>query len=96
MTIRRPAEVFAPGEFLGDELEARGWTAEDFAQILGSPPRLVHEIIEGVRAISPETAASLAVALGTSPELWLNLEAAYQRWCNHADESEKTAQMNPS
>ncbi len=26
----KPAEVFSPGEFLRDELEARGWTQGDF------------------------------------------------------------------
>ena len=41
------AEVFPPGEFLRDELEARGWTQTEFAEILGRPPRLVNEIIAG-------------------------------------------------
>lgn len=72
------AEVFPPGEFLREELEARGWTQADLAEILGRPPRLVSEIISGKRSITPETAKGLAEALGTSPQFWMNLESAYQ------------------
>jgi HTH-type transcriptional regulator/antitoxin HigA len=79
MTNERMAgEVFAPGEFLKEELEARGWTQVELAEILGRPPRLINEIIAGKRAITPETAKGLAEALGTSAELWMNLESAYQ------------------
>ncbi len=72
------AEVFPPGEFLRDELEARGWTQTEFAEILGRPVRLVNEIIAGKRGITPETAKELGAALGTSAMLWLNLEASYR------------------
>jgi HTH-type transcriptional regulator/antitoxin HigA len=78
MKNNKPAEVFPPGEFLKEELEARGWTQTDLAEILGRPVRLVNEIISGKRGISPETAKGLGDALGTSPQLWLNLESAYQ------------------
>ncbi len=75
---RKPAEVFPPGEYLNDELEARGWTQTEFAEIIRRQPRVVNEIILGKRAITPETAREIAAALGTSPQLWLNLETAYQ------------------
>jgi HTH-type transcriptional regulator/antitoxin HigA len=78
MTVRTAAEIFPPGEFLREELEARGWTQSDFAEILGRPIQLVNEIVLGKRAITPETAQGVADALGTSPQLWLNLESAYQ------------------
>jgi HTH-type transcriptional regulator/antitoxin HigA len=73
-----PAEVFPPGEFIKDELEARGWTQTDLAEILGRPPRLVSEVISGKRSISPETAQGLAAAFSTDAQLWLNLDSAYQ------------------
>lgn len=78
MTARVPAEAFAPGEFLADELEARGWSQIELAEILGRPPRLVNEIIAGKRAITPETAMGLSAAFGTSPHYWMNLETSYQ------------------
>jgi HTH-type transcriptional regulator / antitoxin HigA len=78
MNARIPAEVFPPGEYLKDELEARNWTQAEFAEILGKDTRLVYEVVNGKRAITPETAIVLAAALGTSPELWMNLESQYQ------------------
>lgn len=79
MATRRPAEVFPPGEFLREELEARGWTEAHLANLLACSPEIVGQIIAGKRAISPDTADALAKAFGTSPELWLSLDAAYQR-----------------
>src|ERR1700690_1405038 len=78
MSTNVPAEVFSPGEFLRDELEARGWNQTEFAEIIGRPPRVVNEIIAGKRGISPETVHEFAAAFGTSAQLWMNLETAYQ------------------
>ncbi|MYB14381.1 MAG: helix-turn-helix domain-containing protein [Rhodospirillaceae bacterium] len=78
MTDRIPAEVFPPGDFLRDELQAREWTQLEFAEIIGRPARLVNEIIAGKRGITPETAKEFSAALGTSPHYWLNLESSYQ------------------
>ena len=73
-----PAEVFPPGEFIKEEIDARGWNQNDLAEILGRAPRDVSEIINGKRAITPATAKVLADAFGTSAELWMNLESSYQ------------------
>lgn len=75
---RVPAEVFSPGEYLKDELDARGWTQLEFAEIIGRSPRLVNEIIAGKRGITPSTAKEIAAALGTTALFWLNLESTYQ------------------
>lgn len=78
MNARVPAEVFPPGEFLREELEAREWSQQELADILGRPPRLVSELISGKRAVTPETARGLADAFGTSAEYWMSLESQYQ------------------
>jgi HTH-type transcriptional regulator / antitoxin HigA len=78
MNARIPAEVFPPGEFLKDELEARSWTQKEFAEIIGKDPRLVYEVINGKRSITPETAIIFGEAFGTSPDLWMNLESQFQ------------------
>jgi HTH-type transcriptional regulator/antitoxin HigA len=80
MVERIPAEVFPPGEYLADELEERGWTQTEFAELIRRPTKLVNEIIAGRKAITPETAREFAAALGSSPQYWLNLESAYQLW----------------
>lgn len=76
MTPQNP-EAFSPGEYISEELEARGWSQLDLAEILGRPPQAVNEIIKSKRAISPETARGLADAFGTSAQMWMNLQSAY-------------------
>ena len=75
-TIRKAS--FAPGEYIRDELEARGLTQEAFAHILGRPLKTVNQIITGVKAITPQTAQEIAAAFGTTAELWMNLESTYR------------------
>ncbi len=75
---RIPAEVFPPGEFLSDELDARDWTQTDLAEIIGRDVSLVNDIIRGKRGITPETAQGLADAFDNTPQYWLNLDAAYR------------------
>jgi len=75
---RIPAEIFSPGEFIREELEVRGWTQDDLAEIIGRPTRLVNEVISGKRGITVETAKGLAQAFGTSAQLWMNLESAFR------------------
>lgn len=91
MAMRRPAEVFPPGEFLRDELEERGWTEANLAEILDWPVDEVNEIVAGSRGISPETARGLSAAFGTSPEFWMNLDTAYQLSRIHNVDSEAIA-----
>src|SRR3954469_13695439 len=77
MNIRRPAEVFPPGDYIREELEARGWTQMDLAKIIGRTQPAVNEMITGKRGITPESALALAAAFGTSAEFWMNLETMY-------------------
>ena len=80
MKKRVPAEVFPPGEFIREEIEARGWTQEDLAEILGRPLRLVNEITTGKRGITSETAKGLGEAFGNTAQFWMNLASAYSLW----------------
>lgn len=72
------AEIFPPGEFLREELEERGWSQLDLAKITGKSERLVNEVVNAKRTVTPETAKALSAAFGTSPQYWLNLENAWQ------------------
>jgi HTH-type transcriptional regulator/antitoxin HigA len=67
-----------PGTIVKEEMEERGWSQVELAEILGRPPRLVNEVLAGKRAITPETAQGLASAFGTSAVMWLNLEAHWR------------------
>ncbi len=72
------AEVFPPGEFIQEELDARGWTQSDFATIIGRPIQAVNEFISGKRSITADTAREIGEAFGTSAQLWMNLETAWR------------------
>jgi len=79
MPPRIPAEVFPPGDFIRDELDARGWTQGDLAQIMGRPLQAVNELVSGKKQITPETALGLAKAFGDDDALyWLNLDSVYR------------------
>lgn len=79
-TKRTAAEIFHPGVFLEEELEARGLSQLDFADITGKSPRDINLIINGKLSITPDTAICLSDALGTSEKYWLNLESDYQAY----------------
>jgi HTH-type transcriptional regulator/antitoxin HigA len=72
------AEVFPPGEFIKEELEARGWTQDDLADIIGRHRATVSAIVNGKREISAEIACDLGTAFGTSAQYWMNLETSYR------------------
>jgi HTH-type transcriptional regulator/antitoxin HigA len=78
MKIRKPAEVFPAGDYIREELEARGWTQGELAEIIGRSQPAVNEMITGKRGITAETALVLSAAFGTSPEFWMNLQMAYE------------------
>lgn len=69
--------IFHPGEYIADELEARGWTQKQFAKIIQKSPAEVNHVITGRRDINADRAMRLSVAFGTSPELWMRLQAKY-------------------
>jgi antitoxin HigA-1 len=67
-----------PGEILLEEfLKPLGVTQVAFAGHIGVPLQRVNEITRGKRAVTAETAWLFARALGTTPQLWLNLQANY-------------------
>ena len=80
-TKRVSVELFPPGDFIREELEARGWSQRDLAEILGRPLQSINQIINGRKAITAQTAKELALAFGTGPEVWMNLETQWQLHC---------------
>ncbi len=67
-----------PGEILADELEALHVTAYQLAAALHIPPRRIGQILKGQRALTADTALRLSQWLGTSAEMWLNLQKSYE------------------
>lgn len=71
-------DVPHPGEFIQEELDARGWSQRDLAYILGVPEQSVNAITSGKRGISPEMAKALGEAFEVSGEYFSNLQKAFE------------------
>ncbi len=62
-----------------------GLSQVELAERIGVPFQRVHLVINGKRAITPDTALRLAKLFGTSAELWLNMQLSWDLW--HAQRS---------
>ena len=70
-----------PGEILTELfLEPGRITQLKLARHLGWTPAKVNNLIAGRLGVSAETALSLADAFGTTPQLWMNAQAAVDLW----------------
>jgi HTH-type transcriptional regulator / antitoxin HigA len=89
MSDIRPFYNIGPGEMLKDDLEALGWSQEDFANITGMSLKAVNELLNDKVALTVETARLVSKAIGTSAESWLRLDAAYRLRLLEDSEREK-------
>ena len=73
-----PKSPFHPGEILLKEfLDPQGINQAVFAKQLGwTAPRL-NKLIKGKSGITAASGLDLAEVLGTSPKLWMNLQATF-------------------
>ena len=76
--MKQPENPFHPGEILLEEfLQPAGITQTAFSGQLGWTRARLNELIKGKRGITAESALDLAEVLGTSPKLWMNLQATW-------------------
>ena len=74
-----PDVAIHPGEYLGEEIEARKISQKELARQMGRPVNTINEIINGKKTITAETALQLEVVMPEIPaRFWLNLETDYQ------------------
>ena len=68
-----------PGEILREEfMNPRGVSAHALALALRVPATRISEIVNGRRGITAETAYRLSVHFGTSADMWMSLQSAYE------------------
>ena len=67
-----------PGEFILEELEARGLQQVDLAFTLGVPASAVNAIVSGRRGISADMAKALGEAFDVPAEFFWNLQKAHE------------------
>ena len=68
----------SPGSILKDEIEFLGITQKELADRMGRPAQAISEIINGKKAVTPQTAIELEHVLGIKAHVWVNLEAGYR------------------
>jgi antitoxin HigA-1 len=76
--MRKQLPPIPPGEILLEEfLRPAQMSQNELARVIGVAPGRINDIIRGQRGITRDTASRLAVYWGTSPDLWINLQARY-------------------
>jgi addiction module HigA family antidote len=71
-------EPIPPGEILLEEfLVPMGISQTRLASDIDVPVSRIADIVHGKRAITADTALRFGVYFGTSPQMWLNLQAGY-------------------
>ncbi len=70
-----------PGEFVKEDILAEfDLTQGELAEKLGVSRRTVNQIVNEKRSITADIALRLGRFTSTSPQLWLNLQAAVDLW----------------
>ena len=89
-----PDEVSPPGATLLDVLEERDMPQAELARRMGRPKPAISEIINGKKAIPPETAIQLERVLGVSSEFWIRRERQYREFlARQREQAELEAQV---
>ena len=71
-----------------------GLSQVELAKRIGVPFQRVHLVINGKRAITPDTALRLEKLFGTSAEFWLNLQLAWDLWhAQHAPNAKRIGRI---
>jgi addiction module HigA family antidote len=77
-TPRNAMRPIHPGEVLRNEyLVPLGMSAHALAQALRVPATRINDIVNERRGITADTALRLARYIGTTPDLWMNLQTAF-------------------
>ena len=74
-----PSNLIHPGEMIKDEIEFRGITQTELAREIDMPVSVVNEILNGKRSVNIEFALLLEAALGIEADLWIRLQADYNK-----------------
>ena len=75
MTMKNPPHPGSAVRF--DCLEPLGLTVTEGAKALGVSRQALNNLVNGKAGISPEMAIRLSKAFGSTPEMWLRLQMAY-------------------
>ncbi len=82
-----PSQTIHPGEMIKDEIEYRGISQKDLAKEIGMPASVLNAVLNGKRAVTTEYALLFEAALGIEADIWLKLQADYNKHMAKSDPS---------
>lgn len=82
-----PSQPIHPGEMIKDEIEYRGISQKDLAAEIGIPASVLNAVLNGKRAVTTEYALLLEAALGIDADIWLRIQADYNKQVAKSDPS---------
>jgi antitoxin HigA-1 len=86
----KPRNPIHPGEILLEEfLVPMKLSQRQFARKLGWTTAKLNELVNAKRGVTADSALDLAEALGTSPEVWMNLQMMWD--LNKAEQRRKAS-----
>jgi len=74
MAMKKPVH---PGKIIKHSIESLGLTVTEAAQGLGVTRQTLSRMINTKTSLSPEMAIRVSKAFGSTPELWLRMQMAY-------------------
>jgi HTH-type transcriptional regulator / antitoxin HigA len=67
-----------PADFIQEQLDSRGWTQEDLANVLNYSLPTISKLLKNKTSITIDVATALAEAFKQTPQYWLNLDNLYR------------------
>jgi addiction module HigA family antidote len=78
MTIKNGMPPVHPGEILREDvLPALKLSVAAAAKILGCSPQFLYRVLKGQKGLSAEMCLKVAKLAGSTPEMWMRLQASY-------------------
>lgn len=65
-----------PGDIIQESLDELNVSLREFARAMEIAPSTASRLLTGKAALTPEMAIKLSVVIGSSPQMWLNLQNA--------------------
>ncbi|MCW7024337.1 HigA family addiction module antitoxin [Escherichia coli] len=83
------ANLPRPGDIIQESLDELNVSLREFARAMEIAPSTASRLLTGKAALTPEMAIKLSVVIGSSPQMWLNLQNAWS-----LAEAEKTVDVS--
>lgn len=69
--------AFHPGYYIKEYIDEMGFTKKGFSSLLGVTPNTLNKLVSGDIKLTTDIAFKLSEMLGTSMEVWLNIQKTF-------------------